>query len=34
MTDHKKLAEIGSLLEEKRNLLEEKYEEWLVLQEQ
>lgn len=33
MTDHVKLAEISGALEEKRNILEEKYEEWLRLQE-
>lgn len=33
MTDHVKLAEISGALEEKRDILEEKYEEWLRLQE-
>lgn len=33
-TDHVKLAELGSLLEEKRARLEEKYESWLAVQEQ
>lgn len=33
MTDHQKLAKIGRLLDEKKKLLDEKYEEWLVLQE-
>ncbi len=33
-TDHVKLAQIGSLLEEKRGTLEEKYEAWLALSEQ
>lgn len=33
-TDHIKLAQIGSLLEEKKSRLEEKYEAWLALQEQ
>lgn len=32
-TDHEKLAELSSLLEEKKQELEEKYEKWLQLQE-